>query len=154
VKYKFFYISASDPAQGEVALNHFCSTHQVVVVDRQFVAAERNSAWAICVQHVEPGAGPKPPPPKNKIDYKEILSESDFKKYARLRTLRKQVSEADGVPLYAVFSNEQIAAMVTGKVTLPSEMTAIEGVGKARMERYGPRFLDLLNELCAEEEGA
>ena len=46
-----------------------------------------------------------------------------------------------GVEAYVVFTNEQLAAMVTRKVTTLGEMGGIEGVGEGRLAKYGERFL-------------
>ena len=44
-----------------------------------------------------------------KIDYKAVLSEGAFAVFSLLRDLRKTLAEAEGVPIYAVFTNEQLA---------------------------------------------
>ena len=44
-----------------------------------------------------------------------------------------------------VFTNEQLAQMVQGRATTRSDLEKIDGVGDARIEKYGPRFLELLN---------
>lgn len=41
-----------------------------------------------------------------RIDYKDVLSERDFALYAQLRNLRKFLSEQEGVPTYALFTND------------------------------------------------
>jgi superfamily II DNA helicase RecQ len=79
-----------------------------------------------------------------KLDYREVLSEADFEVFARLRLLRKQVAERDGVPPYAVFSNEQLADLVRQRATTSSAMARIEGIGAARVERYAAVFLPVL----------
>jgi hypothetical protein len=50
------------------------------------------------------------------VDYKEVMNEADFAVFSRLRDLRKVIAEKEAVPAYAIFTNEQLAAMVTGKV--------------------------------------
>ena len=50
-----------------------------------------------------------------KIDYKEVLNEVDFAVFARLRDLRKVISDKEAIPAYSIFTNEQLAAMVTGQ---------------------------------------
>ena len=45
---------------------------------------------------------------------------------------RKHLAQRDGVPLYAVCSNEQLAALVTHRISSLGEMAAIEGMGAAR----------------------
>lgn len=86
------------------------------------------------------------------LDYRELLSADEFQIFVRLRTLRKERAERDGVPVYSVFTNEQLAAMARGKVRSAAELARLSGVGKARIERYGPEFLALLGDVA--ESGA
>ena len=55
-----------------------------------------------------------------------------------------KIAEAEGVPVYAIFTNEQLAAMVQRKATTAAGLAAIEGVGQARLEKHGPRLLAIL----------
>ncbi len=135
------------PSEAEVnALNTFCANHRVVSVDKQFVAQGELSFWSVCVQYIvhdgekRNGVESK----RERIDYREILNEQDFTVYADLRALRKSIAERDGIPLYALFTNGQLAEMVTSRVMTISAMGAIDGIGKARVEKYSEVFLQLL----------
>jgi len=55
----FFAVPALDPRAAQDELNRFCAAQRVVSVERQFVAAGRDSYWVICVQ-VASGPGPLP----------------------------------------------------------------------------------------------
>ncbi|MBN8456031.1 HRDC domain-containing protein [Accumulibacter sp.] len=74
------------------------------------------------------------------------LSEVDFAVFAKLRELLKSLAEAEGVPPYAVFTNEHLASMVRGKLRTLDALGRIEGVGPGRVDRYGARFLALLEQ--------
>ncbi len=86
---------------------------------------------------------------RSKVDYREVLNEQDFAVFAKLRDLRKEIAQASGVPVYAVFNNEQLAKMVQEKARTKADLEAIAGVGDARIEKYGPRFLDFLKQQWA-----
>lgn len=45
---------------------------------------------------------------KPKIDYRDILKPEDFTIYSKLREIRKEIAEKNGVPVYTVFTNEQL----------------------------------------------
>ena len=125
MSFHFFAVPALDSEAEQSRLNDFCQRHRVVSVDRQFVSNGANSHWAICVLTAE-GLGPLPgalrlrdgqqvgahPSRRNAIDWKQVLSQADFACFAQLRSLRKTLAESAGVPVFAVFSNEQWAAMV------------------------------------------
>ncbi len=73
-----------------------------------------------------------------------MLSPEDFAVFSKLREVRKALAERDAVPPYAVFTNEQLAAMVTGKVTTPAALAKLDGVGAARIEKYSAPMLAVL----------
>jgi len=143
MKHQFFVISALEPSEGQEALNRFCAAHRVVAVERQFVADGPASFWSLCVTYQDSAGGPQGQR-KSRVDYKELLSEQEFTAFARLRTLRKELSEQEGVPAYALFTNEQLADMVRRHVDSLAAMAEIEGVGPARIEKYGERFIEAL----------
>jgi superfamily II DNA helicase RecQ len=155
----FFAIAALAPQPAQDELNRFCAGHRVVAVERQFVTDGVNSYWAICVTVAE-GPGPLPDAAKaperrttlrageggSRVDYKAVLSEADFAVYADLRNWRKTVSQREGVPVYAVFTNDQLAEIVRRGVNSLAGLGEIEGVGPARLERYGEAVLGHLRE--------
>ncbi|MFZ4702941.1 MAG: HRDC domain-containing protein [Candidatus Methylumidiphilus sp.] len=153
MKLHFFTISSQAPEQGQEALNAFCAQHRVVSLEKQFVTQGLESFWSICVTSVEGAKAEQPYDNANgkrdRIDYKEILSAQDFSVFAELRNLRKSLAEQEGVPAYALFTNEQLAAMVTQRVQTLAALSAIEGVGKARLEKYGVIFLNVLQSALA-----
>jgi superfamily II DNA helicase RecQ len=83
-------------------------------------------------------------PSKSRVDYRDVLNENDFAVFAKLRSLRKRIAEQEGVPVYAVFTNEQLAAMVQKKVLTQNAFGTIDGVGKMRLEKYAESFLKIL----------
>jgi superfamily II DNA helicase RecQ len=127
----------------EAALNRFLAAHRVVGIERHFVSDGARSAWAVCVswvqgpERMEVGApgGASGEPRKGKVDYRELLTPPQFALYAQLRELRKRLADRDGVPPYAVMTNEQLAEIVRRDARTPAELGAIEGVGPARVEK-------------------
>lgn len=151
MKLKFFAIPALFPEAGEAELNRFLDGHRISHVERQFLADGQSSYWAVCVTWIQAeGAAHSMPPmdgaKRNRIDYREVLEADEFALYDRLRVLRKQMAESDGLPPFAVFTNEQLADMVRKRVATPAALQAIDGIGEARMSRYGGAFLDVLRE--------
>ncbi len=134
----------------EEQLNHFLTSQRIAAVDRQFVPNGVHSAWAICVTYVDgvaaaPGTA-DPSKKKGTVDYREVLHDAEFLVFAKLRDLRKQLAQRDGVPAWAVFTNEQLAAMVRGGgPRSAAELGKIEGIGPAKMEKYVGPFLEIIN---------
>jgi superfamily II DNA helicase RecQ len=127
-------------------LNAFCAQHRIASVDKQFVAQGTHGCWLFCLTTVEGDAAERSSGAarRGRIDYREVLSETDFAVFADLRDLRKTMAEQEGVPMYALFTNEQLAEMVTRRATTIAALGEIDGVGKARIEKYGKYFVALL----------
>lgn len=150
----FFTIPIHNGAQAAAELNRFLAGHKVAEIERQLVQDGRNSAWTVCVGIDQVGADNPAAPGapgasgrRPRVDYKEVLNDEDFAVYSQLRSLRKDLADAEGIPIYTVFNNEQLAAMVRGRVTTVSGLADIDKVGPARVEKYGEPFLALLREL-------
>ena len=62
----------------------------------------------------------------------------EFDVFSQLRQLRKEMAEAEAVPVYALFTNEQLAQMVQRRCRTKSELLGIEGVGEAKVENKPP----------------
>lgn len=145
----FFTIPVAQSKTAETALNTFISQNKVLNIEKYFVADGANSFWSVCVTSVssqQPFSPSTAQGKRPKIDYKEILSPEDFTIFAKLRELRKNLSNADGVPAYSVFNNEQLSKLVTNKVKTLADILAIEGVGQARVDKYGAAFLKCLQQ--------
>ena len=142
MRFHFLTIPAFDPDAAQDALNAFCAQHRIVASDRHFVDRGVDSFWAVCVTWVE-GAAPAFPGQgkRERVDYREVLGEADFAVYSELRRLRKQLADREGVPAYAIFTDEQLAAMVQRRVATAQGLGAIEGVGEARVDKFGEAFL-------------
>ena len=143
MKYRFFSIPAMIPDDMQEEMNRFCAAHRVISIEKQFVQDGERSYCALCVGYVEKPVGPLSPR-KGHVDYREVLGAADFVLFAKLRDLRKKLAEQEGVPAYALFTNEQLAQMVQQRVTTKAELAALDGVGPARIEKYGEAFLQLL----------
>lgn len=146
MKYKLITIEALHPERGEQELNSFLGSHKIISVEKKCCQTKQQLYWtfAICYE----GAGYKGGEKKRgTIDYKEVLSEDDFTKYARLRELRNDLAKEYAKPPYAIFTNEQLARMVVDKVSSSSALAKIDGIGKARLEQYSEKFLPLLSKL-------
>jgi superfamily II DNA helicase RecQ len=146
---RFFTIPVVDADEAVQELERFLAEHRILAIDRRFVPDGRNSAWCLCIEYLE--AAEQPPTTKRgKVDYREVLDEQDFLRYSRLRELRKRLAEREGLPVYALFTNEQMAAMVQQRVASRAQLLEIPGIGEGRVEKYGQAFLDLLQQVWAE----
>lgn len=153
MRYKFFYIPVQNPEGAEQELNKFCGSHCVATMEKHFVNDGQNSFWSICVSFIEP-SNLQHLSKRGKIDYREVLNEADFAVFAKLRSLRKTLAEKEGVPAYALFTNDQLAQMVTKRIITVSALQGIKGIGKSRVEKYGEKFLLILKQEYNDKGGS
>lgn len=149
MRMKFFTVPVFDGDAAAGELDGFLSTHRILSIDRQFLQEGHTSAWCLCIGYIDAGDRPQPVK-RGKVDYKELLSEIDFAAYAKLRDLRKKLAEQDGVPVYSLFTNEQMAAMVRQQVNSGAQLLEIDGIGAGRVQKYGQAFLHLLDQIRSE----
>ena len=156
MRLRFFTIPIHDADAATRELNQFLAANRIHAVDRKFVEDGANSAWAISVSFDEGGAEPisrSSIGKRGKVDFKDVLSAEEFAVFARLRALRKERADAEGVPAYALFTNEQLADMVQRRITSATALREIAGIGEARVEKYGEAFLHILQEAALPEPG-
>jgi DNA helicase-2/ATP-dependent DNA helicase PcrA len=61
-----------------------------------------------------------------------------------LRAWRRKRAEADGVPAYVVFNDRTLAALAERRPRSRGELLTVEGIGPAKLDRYGEELLALL----------
>ena len=74
----------------------------------------------------------------------EAMLPVDDEVFARLRALRRELADTEGVPAYIVFSDAVLARMAALHPTDDAGLLAISGVGPAKLARYGAAFLRVL----------
>ena len=142
---KLFVAPVQDFAGAESEMNAFLRSRRVLSVRKEFVADGSDSFWAFCVEHLDQdsagvSSGVRPP----RVDYREVLEPQEFEVFSRLRDWRKKTAEQEGVPVYSVMTNEQLAQAVQRKVSTRAGLKEIEGVGEARIKKYGEAVLEAL----------
>ncbi len=136
----FVPISGGEAVQDE--MNAFLRGHRVLQVEKAFAG----NGWAFCVEWMEGGAAVAGRPLYQKrIDYREVLDEATFARFAKLRERRKAIAQEDGVPPYMVMTDAQMAEAVKEGEPTVEAMKKIEGFGAARLAKYGER-------LCLQDE--
>ncbi len=68
----------------------------------------------------------------------------DKKLFAKLRSLRKELADAEDVPPYVVFNDATLAEMAQQLPTNDAEFLKISGVGFTKLNKYGAYFLNTI----------
>ncbi|NLE22126.1 MAG: RecQ family ATP-dependent DNA helicase [Actinobacteria bacterium] len=66
--------------------------------------------------------------------------------FEALRGLRKRLADEQNVPAYVVFSDATLAEMAARRPGTYAELLAVNGVGRAKLERYADAFLAVIAE--------
>ena len=64
--------------------------------------------------------------------------------FETLRKLRYEISKEESVPAYVIFSDAALRQMETERPMSDLELLAIDGVGKAKLEKYGDAFINVI----------
>ena len=75
-----------------------------------------------------------------------LVHTQDQALFERLRALRKELADRQGVPAYIVFSDKVLWEMAARRPASAEALLAVPGVGPAKLERYGRAFLEVIAE--------
>lgn len=140
VQYNTFFVPLKDGAEAQTALNAFLRSHRVLQVQRNAFV----EGWGFCVEWMEgmaSGSGTENWRKSPRIDYREVLEPIAFERFAKLRERRKAIAAEEGVPSYMVMTDAQLAELAKIDVPQIADMKKIDGVGDARVTKYGERLL-------------
>ena len=62
-----------------------------------------------------------------------------------LRALRKQIADDAGVPPYVVFHDATLLGLIERRPGSLGDMLEVSGIGQSKLQKYGQRFLDVLD---------
>lgn len=83
-------------------------------------------------------------PKKSKLSG-AVLDEKDEVLFENLRVLRMEIAKKEKVPPYIVFSDKTLIQMCAVKPKTKEEMLGVSGVGEAKYQKYGEKFLEAVN---------
>lgn len=146
MQFKFYTIPILDGKAQEEEMNLFLRGHKIVSVDKQY--SESSASWCFCITYIESNISFSGSPiKKEKIDYREVLDESTFAKFTKLREARKQIAADEAIPAYSVFTNEELAEIASLEEFTMGSIKKINGIGEKRAEKYEQRLLEFYKQL-------
>ncbi len=155
LQFKFFFISARSSSEDEDLLNRFLQHNRIISIHREFVQDGENSYWSLVVEYLSgenqtPGQSRRGSD-KKRVDYKEVLAPEDFGVFAKLREWRKEIAAETGVPVYTIFTNEQLSQIAVLRIISKTGLREIDGIGESRIKKYGDQVMQLMREIKAKE---
>jgi ATP-dependent DNA helicase RecQ len=92
------------------------------------------------------------PPPRRATRKQRIATdEAESPLFAALRAKRREIAAQAGVPPYVVFHDSTLREIAAARPRTLDDLGRIQGVGAAKLERYGEAMLAAV---AAEEETA
>ena len=80
------------------------------------------------------------------MEVREAKVDKDDPLLARLKSERLSISKLESVPAYVIFSDATLIEICKKRPKSMSEMNAISGVGAVKLEKYGARFLRIVQD--------
>jgi len=156
---RFFIVPVQSSDGAEADLNAFLSSHKVLTIDRRWVDLGANSFWAFCIDYMPTSRGTEPAGRtasgnRNRVDYKDVLAPDEFAVFSTLRQIRKDIAQTEAIPVYTVFTNEQLAQIVQRRCRTKADLSKIEGIGEARIEKYADQILPVVTTLPEASDAA
>ena len=142
-QYVSFFVSPFGEKSVTDELNTFLRSHRIVNVEKRLIDGERGTGWVFLVEYGTEGSKNTSGASFQRIDYREVLNAAEYALFDKLRNVRKEIADKSGIPVYAVFTNEQLAAMVKKPPKTAKDLLSIAGIGEARVKQYGGAFLNI-----------
>ncbi|KXS52572.1 MAG: ATP-dependent DNA helicase RecQ [Marinobacter sp. T13-3] len=79
---------------------------------------------------------------------------TDHDGWEALRACRKELADQQGVPPYVIFHDTTLFDMLERRPQTLEELAEVNGVGAAKLEKYGELFLETLRDLSGKKTGA
>ncbi len=76
--------------------------------------------------------------------WRELLQEANYPVFDSLREWRAEQAKKEGVPLYIICTNRQLAEIAQQAPQSLSALNSIKGFGKAKLEKYGQSIMTIL----------
>jgi superfamily II DNA helicase RecQ len=141
---QIFNVPLTDAGESLAEMNRFLAGHKVLEVEQRFFQNEKGACWSFCVRYL-PTATNMQNASKEKVDYKQVLSEAEFAIFSKLREIRKQIAITDAVPAYAVFTDEELAGITKLPIIEENKLMTVKGIGEKKVAKYGKQMMDMLN---------
>jgi superfamily II DNA helicase RecQ len=84
------------------------------------------------------------PEQKRDESWREALTEADWPLFNTLRNWRSERAKREGIPPYVICNNRHLAEIVKTRPRTLAALGKIEGVGEAKLKKYGKELLALI----------
>ncbi len=118
-------------------LDDFCQTHDVKGWVNHFYISGGQPHLAVILEYqIIISSGVRATQKHSRQDHRSSLAAKSRPFFDRLRDWRSLRARQDGVPVYVVFTNKELASIAENGPQTKTDLLAIEGIGKAKAEKY------------------
>lgn len=150
VKHEYFIRGMEDPEEKQRArlqLNEMMKYGELRSCRRAFLLGYFSETW----QQQNCGACDVCVPRAPTKVVEEVSAEFDQDLFGSLRTLRRNLAEAQHVPPYMIFGDKTLQEMARSYPQSMESMSQVFGVGKGKLTQYGEAFLRVIKSYAAEK---
>ena len=149
--YKIFSIAIPSDGAEEADMNRFLAMHRIVSIRTQWVM-RGDVPYEVFTVEYQGEAPAKKDQPSQRIDYRDELEPEQFIRYCKMRDERKKIADNEAIKAFMVFTNEQLAAIARIENPTLADLKKINGVGEAKVEKYGARIIESIREQSKDVE--
>jgi len=129
-------------------MTNFMADKELLSWESHFFELRNEYFWTVLVEYrisfgLQTGPIGKNEGNKNE-SYKEILSDNDWPLFNVLREWRTDMSKKEGIPPYIICNNIQMANIAIKRPSSLNALQEIDGIGKAKIEKYGKDILQII----------
>ncbi len=136
-----FFVSPFSEPSSHAELNNFLKSHRIINVEKRLIDGERGTGWVFLVEYSDIDGSKAGYTMSSKIDWRDVLTPSQFAVYDWLRKRRKEISDKTKIPLYGILSNEQLALMSQNLPKTKEDFLKIKGINESKYKQWGEVFL-------------
>ena len=129
-------------------LNTLLRSKKILQVERHLSESSQGLLWCFCVMYLDGSEAPADGRAE-RVDYREILDEESFQRYTVLRNVRKKIAEEDGLKVFQVLTNREMAELAKLEELTAEALKKVPGIGDKKLERFGERLI----KYAADEKG-
>lgn len=136
----------------DTALQEFIKNKEILSLRDHFFMRHEVPYLAVIVNYnLHAEAQPQADGKKERDEsWKELLAPEDMPIFNALRDWRNETSRRQGIAPYIICTNRQLAEIIQKRVGSKNQLAQIEGIGKAKVEKYGDDIIALMKERIVE----
>lgn len=149
---KIFTMKYSEKSENfpDSAMSGFLADKEVLRWESHFFERKGEFFWTVLAEYRDSSMPVRVKNGEEKLEkkeesYKTILTDADWPLFKMLKEWRGEESKKEGVPPYIICNNMQLARISVMRPTSLNALQGIDGIGKAKIEKYGKDILRIVS---------